>query len=528
MTGISLLLLLLVLYLYLGAITWKFFTQAGRKAWEAFIPVYNLFVMIRIIQRPWWWIILALLPVVGNVMLVVMLYELMHVYRYSKIKHILLTIVTAGLYLGYLNYTEKLEYKGRDYEEIRKHVNELTASIIFAVVAATAIRAFTFEAFVIPTPSMEKSLMVGDFLFVSKLHYGSRVPMTPLSLPLVHNKIPGTESPSYTDALKLPYMRLPALQDVQRNQALVFNYPMQEEQPVDKRDHYVKRCIALPGDTLEIVDRKVFINGERSELPERANPQFTYYVQTDGLDFNRKLLKERFDINYLSPTEQRQMQDPGDVRRYPGRQNAYEITISEDALPEFKKLNNVTEVRPLIQDKNLADKLRQPVFPNSPHNDTLTFRWTLDNYGPLYMPQAGDQVELTPENILKFKRIIEVYEGNDLAIRNGKAIINGEEADTYTFQQGYYWAMGDNRHNSLDSRFWGYVPADHVVGKPVFIWMSYDKFKDGLFDKIRTNRVFTTVHGEGEPMSFFWPFVGVVVIIYVVNYYRKRKKGEEA
>ena len=554
MNATELILLFLGLEVYAGLITFNFYQAAGRQKWEAFIPIYRTVVLLKIIERPWWWTILYYLPVVGNVMALVMIFELLHVTNYRQLKHTVFTVLTLGLYMAYLNFSQKLEYVGRDLQDIRRHVSELAASLIFAVVAATAIRAYTFEAFTIPTPSMEKSLMVGDFLFVSKFHYGSRPPLTPLALPLVHNKIPLTGIDSYVDWIQLPYTRFFKFQDVKRGEAVVFNYPAEDirpinmdgkVRPIDKREHYVKRCVGIPGDTLSIRDRKVYIDSEPFTLPERANPQWSYYVRTNGRNFNPKVLKERFDINYLTRHEQQETGEQGAVIAL--TQTEYMITIPQSSLADFKQLPNVEEVIPIngkadMNDysENLPETLKRlylnfpmlransDVFPNPKDEEVPVFEWSRDNFGPLWLPSEGSTITLNHENYLKYKRAITSYESNTLEEVNGQYLLNGEPAETYTFKQGYYWMMGDNRHSSDDSRYWGFVPEDHIVGKPVFIWMSWDKHADGI-NKIRFDRVFTVVHGEGTGRSYFWPFVVVVALIYIGNrVYKKRRKKNAA
>ncbi len=553
----NLLIIFLAIEIISGILTFNFYKTAGRQAWEAFVPFYRVVVLLKIIERPWWWVILCYLPVVGNVMAVVVVFEMLHVFNYRKLYHTFLAIATLGLYVGYLNFTAKLEFIGRDFQDIRRHVSELAASLIFAVVAATVIRAYTFEAFTIPTPSMEKSLMVGDFLFVSKIQYGSRTPMTPLSLPLVHNKIPLTgffSQPfgfdSYTDWPQLPYWRFPKISDVERGDPVVFNYPAEDirpinmegkVRPIDKREHYVKRCVGIPGDTLRITDGKVTVSGKPLEIPYRANLQTSYYVETNGMDFNSKTLKEKFDINYIKGSE-----GEGEVTHLSGFDpNVYIINISDSAIEEFKALPNLVHVTPLVgkaemaEYSNIPEKLmqlymqiptfsvNQDLFPNPKDGGKLVYPWSRDNYGPLYIPKEGDEIELNRDNLYKYSRIITAYEHNVLEVRDGKVVINGSPAETYTFKQGYYWMMGDNRHASDDSRYWGFVPEDHIVGKPVFIWMSYDKFGEGL-DKIRFDRVFTTVSGDGPRRSYFFPFLIVVAAIYGFNYWRKKKKKKQA
>lgn len=547
----NLLILFLAIEIFSGIVTFNFYKQAGRQAWEAFVPIYRIVIMLKIIERPWWWTILCYLPVVGNVMAIVVIFELLHVFNFRKLYHTILAVVTFGLYLGYLNFTQKLEYVGRDIQDMRRYVSELVASLIFAVVAATVIRAYTFEAFTIPTPSMEKSLMVGDFLFVSKIHYGSRPPLTPLAVPLVHNKIPFTSLDSYFDWPQLPYWRFPKITDVQRYDPVVFNYPAEDirpinmegkVRPIDKREHYVKRCVGIPGDTLTIVDGVVYTNGEHEAMPDRANPQFSYFVETNGVDFNAKILKERFDINYVTRQQQQVTGEYGAVNRVDN--NLYVINIPNEALEGFKQLPNIVSVTQIIGKRNLDEYpestppmlmrlyqqypslgVNQDIFPNPKNGDKVIYKWSRDNYGPLYMPKAGDKIQLNEDTYLKYSRAITAYEGNTLEHNGDQFILNGEVATEYTFKQGYYWMMGDNRHASDDSRYWGFVPEDHIVGKPVFIWMSYDKFAEGI-KKIRFDRVFTTVNGEGKRVSYFIPFLIVVAGIYGFNTYRKRKKAK--
>ena len=536
------LIFLTLLQVYYGILALKFITGAGYKSWQALVPFYNIYIMTKVIERPWWWVILAVLPVVGNVMMAVIFFELLHMYRIANIKNTVIGVITLGLYFGYLGYTSTLKYQERDIKIIRKYISEGFASIVFAIIAATLIRAYTFEAFTIPTPSMERSMMVGDFLFVSKLQYGSRLPMTPFSLPLMHNKVPFTEVKAFSDVVEFPYLRLPKISDVERNDPVVFNYPRQLEYPVDKRDHYVKRCLGLPGDTMQVKNLDIYVNGKLSEMPNRANTQFQYHVKfKSGNIPSFRFLKEHYDIN---PPES------GDIQ---GTDPDFLITISDTEIEKFKQevpgIDTIYRVEILPNTvKNLERSLRAygrsrqngEVFPNNRmmgygEPSGIGKNWTLDNYGPINIPAANTTVQLTINNYKLYKAIIEDYEGHELKVIRPNAQnnqhqfeIDGEIVDSYTFEQNYYWMMGDNRHNSLDSRFWGFVPEDHIVGKPVFIWMSFDKFAMETMDKIRFDRVFTTVSGDGERRSFFWPFVVVAVGITAFNRWRKKKKAKAA
>lgn len=538
---------LTLLHLYYGILALKFITGAGYKSWQALLPFYNIYIMTKVIKRPWWWTALAILPVVGNVMMAVIFFELLHMYRIADVKNTVIGILTAGLYFGYLGYSSPLKYQDRDLKIIRKYISEGFASIVFAVIAATLIRAYTFEAFTIPTPSMERSMMVGDFLFVSKLQYGSRLPMTPFSFPLMHNKVPFTEIKAFSGAVQFPYLRLPKLSDVERNDPVVFNYPRQLEYPVDKRDHYVKRCLGLPGDTLQIKNLEVYVNGSLSQMPERADAQFQYYVRTKNGRLGAALeLKERYDINPIESG------DYYEIGVGPGYAE-YLITISESEIEQFKQdYPQIDTIFPLDLSRESVKKLPKSlkihgksivsggVFPNSAmmgygKASGIGTNWTRDNFGPIHIPKANTTVDLTINNYKLYKAIIEDYEGHDLKVirpskgnPNHEFQIDGELVNSYTFEQDYYWMMGDNRHNSEDSRYWGFVPEDHIVGKPVFIWMSFDKYGSSLFEKIRFDRVFTTVSGDGERRSYFWPFMVVLVGVTIFNRWRKKKKASAA
>jgi signal peptidase I len=402
----------LVQAVWFGAISWKFYVAADRKAWEAFIPVYNAYVLVKIAERPVYWVLLYCIPVVGVVMGIIMVYELLHVFKFRKTWQTAAVMATFGLYLGYLNYKESLKYWGRDDAYIKKNLGEGVNSIFFAVVVATVIRSTTFEAYTIPTSSMEKSLMVGDFLFVSKMHYGVRVPMTPISLPLVHNKVPFAGVPSYLNWPQIPYLRLPAISPVESGDPVVFNYPM-DNMPVDKKENYVKRCIGTPGDSLEIVDRTVLVNGNAFRFPDRSYPQYLYYVKTDGRGFSKSWLKDRLDINYLTNEEMRQYPTDQDV--YQRTQDEYIMFLQSRHVEAISALENVKKVWPIVAqrpgtplDSTLPQGLidiqlgqaEEILFPNPdtghgerPYNDT----W--DNFGPIYVPKSRPNRRAHPEEL---------------------------------------------------------------------------------------------------------------------------------
>ncbi|MEE2700089.1 MAG: signal peptidase I [Bacteroidota bacterium] len=340
-------------------------------------------------------------------------------------------------------------------------------AILFAVIAATILRTFLIEAYTIPTSSMEKSLLIGDFLFVSKVAYGPRVPMTPLAFPLVHHTMPLVGGKSYSESVKLPYYRMKGLGKIKRNDCVVFNWPAETlGRPIDKKENYIKRCVGLPGDEIEIVNGQLMVNGSPQKEFEGLKKQWHYNVQTKGSGLNPKILLEKYDIT-----------EGG----YGRNQNEYMLTLTNknrDAIASFPNVKSVNKrIKPV-------GKFEEYIYPHKKY-----FAWNEDNYGPLIIPKAGEKINLTISNLPLYKDIIERYEGNKLEVVGGEILINKKAETTYTFQMNYFWLMGDNRHNSADSRFWGFVPENHVVGKALFIWMSWDKNAKGL-KKIRWNRLF--------------------------------------
>ncbi len=363
-------------------------------------------------------------------------------------------------------------------------------SVAFAVVAATLIRFFVFEAYTIPTPSMESSLMVGDFLFVSKLHYGVRTPKTPLQLPLTHQKIWFTDIPSYLRWLDLPIFRLPGFSSVKQGDAVVFNVPNFEEDgdaPVDLRTFYVKRCVATPGDVLEVRDQQVIVNGKAMENPVRL--QHPIFMKT------KENLEDKFFEEYGIRNSPEASYDSADwlPLAEPDSQNVlwgYKLNTSKAMMEEIQALPFKKSF-----DVNLFKDPKGVTFIDIFPHDTTLFKWNRDFYGPLKVPSKGLTVPLTPGNVALYSEAIQKYEGNKNVVVNGYQItIDGKAITSYTFKQDYYFMMGDNRHNSADSRFWGFVPSDHIVGKAFFVWMSIDPNKPLIsWNKIRWNRIFRFV-----------------------------------
>lgn len=560
MSGTQWIIFFFIIQLLHGLATWKLYIKAGRKAWEAFVPVYNAVILMKIINRPWWWTILLFLPIVNLILFPVVWVETARSFNKNSTQDTFLAIILLGFYNFYLSYGAKdLKYRENRSLHPLTELGDWVSSILFAVVAATIVHTYFIQPFVIPTSSLEKTLLVGDFLFVSKVNYGARTPQTTVAVPMIHDAVPGTTVPSYIKKPQLPYFRLPALEEIERNDIVVFNWPVDtlvdinnpygevRYKPVDKKTNYVKRCVGLPGDSLSIKEGYVYINGKKNELPDRAKLQFFYTVilknnvSQEFLDlygiteytrvfqlkksiFENEKIQQYIKANGINLTV---VSDDGDMVAFKGNvsQDMYDklkinfsdkalnINLTEELATKIKNNPNVVSLK-----KDLSTQPENDIFPRTPE-----YSWNKDEFGPIYIPEAGKTVDLNLEVLPLYKRIITAYEGNTVDVKGNQIIINGEVANTYTFKQDYYWMMGDNRHNSQDARMWGYVPFDHVVGKPVFVWMSWDSNGKGL-DKIRWNRLFTTVGGEGKPTSYFIPFLVVLAGIFAFNKFRKRKK----
>ena len=540
----------------------KLFRLAGVPGWHAIIPFYNIIKHLDIIQRPRWWIILFFIPVINLLMIPVVWVEFIKRFNHnSKIDRILV-ILTLGFYFFYISYASS---KTKLVEEISFSGFERSiGSFIFAIVIATIVHNYFLQPFVIPTGSLEKTLRVGDFLLVSKFHYGARVPSTVVTLPMVHDTIPIIKTRSYLKSPQLPYIRIPGFQEIKNNDIVVFNWPadtvrrffVKEKgviKPRDKKSNYVKRALGIPGDTIEIKDGIIFINGKKNVLPDRAKPIFTYNIRSEkGVSSNK--LKEigiegfirKFIIKNLTPRSYEEISnyilsisntndneylvytDDSGIPLSIIRDN--NITISE-LIDSTREISLTYEDAFKIENSNLFDTIYRVTqskgvsnlnfFPNNNN-----FKWNNDYLGPIYIPKKGDQIDLSLDNLPLYKKIIKDYEFNDIEISNGRIIINSEEQDSYTFKQDYYWMMGDNRYNSEDSRVWGFVPFDHVLGKPVFIWMSIDGLFNGIQNwKFRWDRIFTTIGLDGEPRSYLPHFI-VFIFLWQLYVFIKRRKSK--
>ena len=508
------------------------FTKAGVDAsWKAYVPGLNFYIWSQLVGQPKWWAVLLLVPVVNIFIYAGLAVDLVRSFGYYGFGHSALAVLFSPAIFFQIGKDSKAKYIGPIVPEETQYKNELKAarkkndqralqklakspyhksggrewieSVVFAVFAAAFIRMFLIEAYMIPTSSMEGSLLVGDHLFVSKANYGIRTPMTVLQIPLLHNIIPGLGTESYLKEPSLPYKRFFKFQEIKHNDPVVFNYPdgdsvyvfpertysiadyrsdpgLQQRvkktgtplktRPIDKKDHYIKRCIGLPGDTLEIKNRQVYLNGSPAQNP--SNMQFTYILfPSNGGTLNLSKLDD-WGVNIYDV--------PGGIQI-----NAFNLNEAQ-----------VEKIKKEWPDVKIEFAQRNPPPPGSYFpKDPVNFpNWNTDDFGPVWIPKAGQTIALTTQNLSLYKRVIGVYEQNNLEVRDGKILINGVETETYTFKMNYFWMMGDNRHNSEDSRVWGFVPEDHIVGKPLFIWLST---KNGsMANGLRWNRMFTSANKQ--------------------------------
>lgn len=544
--------------------TWKLYQKAGRKSWEALVPVYNAIILCKIIRRPTWWVVLLFIPVINLMMFPVIWIETLR--SFGKNSHVdtFLGMVTMGLYIFIPNYDQNTAYVTDRSLVPKTWFGEWINALLFAIIAATIVHNYFIQPYIIPTGSLEKTLLIGDFLFVSKFHYGARTPMTPLAFPMVHDTLPIIKTKSYIDFPQLPYFRLPGIKKIERNEIVVFSWPADTvrqffvkekgvRKPIDKKSNYVKRCVAIPGDTLEIINGFVHIDGERSILPDRANTQYTFRAYDSKGISSKKLLDEGIKdfsrtykienitqasfeaiLPYIYGIQSNEANNFSVIAPYRGIPNkiAGKLRLRiKEILDTSKELTLTIKESEHLIDKGLLDSLVRKVniqktantsfFPNS-----LPYDWNEDTFGPIVIPKAGASVNLNLKNLPLFKKIIKEYEENTLEVIDNQILINGIKANQYTFKQDYYWMMGDNRHRSEDSRFWGFVPENHVVGKPVLIWFSIEGINDGIRNwKIRWDRIMTTVKGEGKPISFFPYFLILVAIYQVYRFIASRKQN---
>lgn len=541
----------LILSVLMGISTWKLFKKMGYSPLLAFIPFYNYFIILKETKHPKWWAILSYLPIVGPIMMSVFHLYLVKKFGKTLFKDQILTVILPFIYMATINYSKDVELEDEnanelfltDEEKEAKKKDTFLGSITFAVVFATIIHVFVTQPFGIPTGSMERTLLVGDFLFVNKWSYGYRLPMRPLAIPFLQGTImdigekgnPKDDPKSYVDGVKLPYTRLLQFNKPQKNDVVVFNYPQDSvHTAIDRKDPYVKRCVAAAGDTFEMRMGRLFVNGKPETVLGDQEVQHSYVVTTSSqLD-----IPGLYKIYGFLPVKEEQ-EGNGFTYTFQG--------LTDKLAKEIKALPNVLNMQESILPKGMAavqykinaDRTAftksidttQSIFPvNKP--------WNPDWYGPVRIPKKGDVVAINNETLPMFQWIISEYEHNSLEKKNGKIFINGKEANQYTIQQDYYMMVGDNRDASLDARFFGFVPEENIVGKPMFTWMSLQgAFADSSSSyqapfKIRFDRMFKATNtGEANKTSYWWIAAMILILFfgweYFVKLFRKNKTEDE-
>lgn len=598
-------------YIFLGLVLVSFFglaklfAKAGEESWRGFVPFYNFYILSKLLNKPWWWCLIMAVPGVNLMMYGVYGFNVARAFNRPGKNDLLFASIMPYLFFVVAGFDSNAKYVGLDKykNEPSYFVKNWIDPIIFAVIAASIIRTFFLEAFTIPTSSLEKSLMVGDFLFVNKFAYGPKIPQTPIAFPFAHHTLPFTETTkSYLEWIKLPYFRLPGFGKVKNGEIVVFNYPdgdtvflrmqdisyyqgirhvaymMKKEdanggkpvmssayyqnkawnymhnpssinpfngrpvgeiaaRPADKREHYVKRCVGIAGDKLEIKDGEIFINDNLQAMPEFA--QHRYTVKTKGALFGERMenkegrvvlsnqiLLDKLDI-YVTEA---------DLIGTAYDTCTYLLNMPKHVSEEVKTIPGVISVNRKVDTKGEQDI---SIFPHNP-----SYPWNNDNFGPLQIPAKGMTLKIDTGNICLYEKILNTYDDGIHIVEknNGQVFYDGKAITEYTFKQDYYWMMGDNRHNSADSRSWGFVPFDHVVGKPVFVWFSMkyaennpvsgksavgSLFKNSKEGKFRWERFLCYV-GENGLVSVKIPFIAIVVGLWGYSKWNKRRKLKAA
>lgn len=535
----------LIISVLMGLSTWKLFKIMGYNPLFAFVPFYNYYIVLKETGHSKWWAILSYLPIIGPIMMTVFHLFLMSHFGKSSFVQKLLTIILPFIYMASVNYSKDPEVQKEELyltneEHLEKKKDTFVGSITFAVVFATVIHIFVTQPFGIPTGSMERTLMVGDFLFVNKWSYGYRMPMRPVAIPFLQGTImdtgekgnPKDDPKSYAEGVKLPYLRLLQLKKPKKNDIVVFNYPQDSvHTAIDRKDPYVKRCVAVAGDVLEFRAGKLFINGKPEQILGDQQMQHKY-IATTGSQLDIPALYRTYGF---LPVQEVQTQN-GFLYDFQG--------LTDKTAKEIRELPQIIELKEHIWEKDtpgVSYKVNAARDAYTKNIDTtqsifpINKGWNQDWYGPLRIPKKGDVVTLNQETLPEYQWIISEYEHHHLENKNGKIFIDGKEATQYTIQQDYYMMIGDNRDASLDARFFGFVPEENIVGSPIFTWLSVE----GLFadnsstyqpagKTIRWDRMFKATNtGELHKTSYWWVAVLILGLFFGWDYIMKLFKKKE-
>ncbi|KFC18584.1 signal peptidase I [Epilithonimonas lactis] len=544
----------LIISVLMGLTTWKLFKKMGYNPLFSFVPFYNYYIILTETEHPKWWAILSYLPIVGPIMMSAFHIFLMKKFGKRSALDGLLTVILPFIFMATVNYGKDPQVETEEEEEEGKKKETFVGSVTFAVVFATIIHAFITQPFGIPTGSMERTLLVGDFLFVNKWAYGYRMPMRPVALPFLQGTIfdtgqkgnPKDDPKSYVDAVKLPYLRIPGYDEVERYDIVVFNYPQDSvHTAIDRKDPYVKRCVGIPGDVIEFRAGRLFVNNAPEKILGDEYQQHRFIVRSNTqLD-----IPQLYKAFGFLPV--RESQDNGFLYEFQG--------LTDEMRDEIKKIPSVESIEEDIMQKGkasvayykyatgsegnyLRDKNGEPIPASRIDSSNSIYPvnkpWNQDWYGPLRIPKKGDVVKLDQETLPMYKWIISEYEHNKLENKGGKIYVNGQETNQYTIKQNYYMMIGDNRDASLDARFFGVVPEENIVGRPMFTWMSVE----GLFadanstyqapgKKIRWDRMFKATNtGEANKTSYWWVAVLILVLFFGWDFFAnlfKKKKEED-
>lgn len=507
----------LVYQLIYGASTWQLYKNAGRRAWEAFVPFYNIWVGLGLIQRPKWWIILFYTPIVAPIMWLVYWVDFGRCFGKRTWTDAILMILTIGLYAFYLNYVEKPAHTGSEERQ-----GTFIAALIFAIILATLVHTWAIQPMVVPTGSMENTIKIGDALFVDKLSYGVRVPFTPIGIPFSEF----IKRDAYVDKARLPYMRLPGWSELKSNDIVVFSYPADSiYDAIDRKDAYVKRLVGMPGDTVEYREGKLLINGKEFMPKKDALIQHRYEVSTTNM-FSPELLYRDYGLIYVNDINKTDYY----IKEKQANRYIYVFkALTDEMVQRLSSTPNIT-VEPFYTPEGVKETqtFHYSSKVDSANSFPIDRNWNQDFYGPYYVPKKGDVISLDPSNIELYKRIIRNYEGNKLKVNGDKIYINGKETNQYTIQQDYFFMSGDNRNQSLDSRYFGPVPENHIIGRPVLVWANFNGMFEPAPKKFIWERWMTSINNDNPDKKSYLLYVGIALAAFFVwDYYRVKKKKQK-